>query len=360
MAAAPVERADRLESLDVFRGLTMAAMVIVNNPGDWEHVYPPLLHAEWHGWTTTDLIFPAFLFIVGVTLPLSRSHASWTRVLQRTLALIALGLLLNAFPVAELATLRFPGVLQRIGLCYFAAAIVLRRTSSIPGLLALAAALTVGYWAMLSVWPGAGDLSPAGNLGARLDRAVLGGHLWKADSDPEGLLTTIPAIATTLLGAATGMLMRGASDRRRLFVTLSVAGIAGIVIGLAWHQLFPINKNLWTSSYVFLTAGIAVLVLAACYALVDLWPSTASRRLARPFVVLGTNALLLYVVSTAVARLLDVLVVGDTTIKYRLYERMFLPLASPENASLLFAVAFLAVMFAVQLPLYRRRIFLRV
>ena len=338
----------------------MAAMVVVNNPGDWEHVYPPLLHAGWHGWTPTDLIFPAFLFIVGVTLPWSRSHASWTRLLRRTLVLIALGLALGAFPSYHFATMRFPGVLQRIGLCYFAAAIVLRRTSSVAVLLALAAALTLGYWAVLFVPPGAGDLSPAGNLGARLDRALLGGHLWKADWDPEGLLTTVPAIATTLLGAATGMFMRSVNDPRRLVVTLCGAGVSGIVVGLAWNELFPINKNLWSSSYVFLTAGIAVLALAACYALIDAWPSAASRALARPFAVLGTNALLLYVVSTALASLLDRVAVGDTTAKGRLYDRWFVPLGSPYDASLLFAVAYLAAMFIVLLPLYRRRIFLRV
>jgi predicted acyltransferase len=164
MLPAPAGIVGRLASLDAFRGLTMAAMVVVNNPGDWEHVYPPLLHADWHGWTTTDLIFPAFLFIVGVTLSWSRSHASWARLLRRTLLLIALGLALGAFPSYHFATMRFPGVLQRIGLCYFAAAIVLRRTSSVAVLLALAAALTLGYWAVLFVPPGAGDLSPAGNL----------------------------------------------------------------------------------------------------------------------------------------------------------------------------------------------------
>jgi predicted acyltransferase len=362
MSPAPVSTAGRVASLDVFRGLTMAAMVIVNNPGDWGHVYPPLLHADWHGWTTTDLIFPAFLFIVGVTLAWSRSHASWSRVLRRTLVLIALGLVLGAFPFFHFhfATMRFPGVLQRIGLCYFAAAIVLRRTSSVAVLLAAAAALTLGYWAVLVVPPGAGDFSPAGNLGARLDRALLGGHLWKADSDPEGLLTTIPAISTTLLGAAAGTFMRSVQDPRRVVVTLCVAGVSGVVAGLAWNELFPINKNLWSSSYVMLTGGIAALVLAACYALVDAWPSTASRTLARPFAVLGTNALLLYVVSTALASLLDAVVVGDTTAKGRLYDRWFAPLGSPHNASLLFAVAYLAAMFVVLLPLYRRRIFLRV
>jgi predicted acyltransferase len=357
--AIPVTTTTRLESLDVFRGLTMAAMVIVNNPGDWAHVYRPLLHAEWHGWTPTDLIFPFFLFIVGITLTLSRSHASWARLLRRAVLLIGIGLLLGAFPFFQLETIRIPGVLQRIGICYLAAAIILRRTSSVAALLAVASALTLGYWALLMWVPGAGDLSPAGNLGARVDRALLGGHLWKPDFDPEGLLSTIPAIATTLLGAVTGILMQSARSRRRIVVTLLAGGAAGIVIGLLWNVVFPINKSLWTSSYVFFTAGMAAMILAGCYAAIDAWPSTLSRAVARPLIVLGTNAILLYVLSSLIARLLDAVRIGGVTAKARLYDGWFAPIASPINASLLFAIANLALLFLVLLPLYRRRIFLK-
>ena len=358
--ARPVTSNTRLESLDVFRGLTMAAMVIVNNPGDWAHVYRPLLHAEWHGWTPTDLIFPFFLFIVGITLTLSRSHASWARLLRRTVLLVGLGLLLGAFPFFQLETMRIPGVLQRIGICYLAAAIILRRTSSVAALLAATSALTLGYWALL-MWvpPGAGDLSPAGNLGAHVDRALMGGHLWKSDFDPEGLLSTIPAVATTLLGAVTGILMQSASSRRRIVVTLLAGGAAGIVIGLLWNVVFPINKSLWTSSYVFFTAGMAAMILAGCYAAIDAWPSTLSRAVARPLIVLGTNAILLYVLSSLIARLLDAVKIGGVTAKARVYDSWFAPIASPINASLLFAIANLALLFIVLLPLYRRRIFLK-
>jgi predicted acyltransferase len=351
----------RLDSLDVFRGMTMAAMVIVNNPGDWEHVYEPLLHAEWHGWTPADLIFPFFLFIVGTTLTMSRSHASWPRLLRRTLALIALGLLLGAFPFFALDTIRIPGVLQRIGLCYLAAAVILRRTSSPAALAGIISALTFGYWTLL-MWmpPGAGDLSPAGNLGAHLDRALLGRHLWKTDWDPEALLGTMPAVATTLLGALAGITMQSANPPRRVFTTLLAGGVAGIVIGQVWSVAFPINKNLWTSSYVFFSAGLAAVVLAACYACVDAWPSASGRAIARPFVVLGTNAILVYVLSSLLARLLDVVNIGGVTVKMRLYDGCCAPFASPNNASLLFAIANLALLFIVVLPLYRRRIFLRV
>lgn len=202
-SSAPV----RLVSLDVFRGLTMAGMVLVNNPGDWGHVYAPLLHAEWHGWTPTDLIFPFFLFIVGVSVTLSQtSQGSWAPIVRRTLVLVGLGLFLNAFPSFDLATLRIPGVLQRIALCYLAAVVVYRlaaagrteRTNAPAGTLgrvgAVAAVLLLGYWLLMTWVPPsggrAGDLSPDGNLAAAIDRALMAGHLWKPAWDPEGLLST--------------------------------------------------------------------------------------------------------------------------------------------------------------------------
>ena len=275
--------------------------------------------------------------------------------------LIGIGVLLGAFPFYELDLMRIPGVLQRIGICYFTAAIILRQTSSGAALLAITSALTFGYWALL-MWmpPGAGDLSPAGNLGAHVDRALLAGHLWKPDWDPEGLLSTIPAVATTLLGAVTGILMQTATSPRRVVMTLLAGGVAGIALGLAWNVAFPINKNLWTSSYVFFTAGMAAVVLAGCYTLVDAWPSTLARAVARPFCVLGTNAILLYALSSLIARLLDVVPVGDIALKTWLYDSCCSPIATPMNASLLFAIANLALLFIVLLPLYRRRIFLKV
>jgi predicted acyltransferase len=351
----------RVPSLDVFRGLTMAAMVVVNNPGDWEHVYAPLLHAAWDGWTPTDLIFPFFLFIVGATMTWSRSYASWPRLLRRTMLLIGLGLLLGAFPFFRIETIRIPGVLQRIGLCYFAAGVVLRHWSSPKSLGAIAVALTFGYWALL-MWlpPSAGDLSPEGNLGARLDRALVGGrHLWRGSWDPESLLGTLPASATTLLGAMTGALSRSAGSPRRLLTTLLLAGGVEIAIGLAWSLAFPINKNLWSSSYVFFTAGWATIIFAGCWGLIDAWPSRLSRAAAWPFVILGRNAILLYVLSTVMARLLEVVSVGGTPAKTRVYEAWFAPFGTAMQSSLLFAIANLAVLFAVLYECDRRRIFLR-
>ena len=205
---------ERLVSLDVFRGLTMAGMVIVNNPGDWGNVYWPLLHAEWHGCTPTDLIFPFFLFIVGVSITLSRTSASWGSILRRSVLIFAMGLFLAGYPRFNLERWRIPGVLQRIALCYLVSASVYRltwgdrRRQSIV-IATVAALLALGYWAVMMLVPApggvAGDLTPEGNLGAWIDRALMEGHLWKPRWDPEGLLSTVPAIATTLLGTLAGL-----------------------------------------------------------------------------------------------------------------------------------------------------------
>ncbi len=373
-SAAP---AARLVSLDVFRGLTMASMVIVNNPGDWSAVYAPLLHADWNGWTPTDLIFPFFLFIVGVAMTLSRSASGgWGRILRRTATLIALGWLLSLFPYFRLATWRLPGVLVRIGLCYVAAAAIQRGTAA-PGqpndrkqavrLGAWVAALTIGYWLLMvwMPWPGhlAGDLSSTDNLGGFVDRAILGQqHLYQRRAwDPEGLLSTLPAIATTLLGIIAGLWLRSSAERGAKAGVLAAAGLAAAALGLLWDLAFPINKNLWTSSYVMFTAGAAAMTFAACYWLLDVrgW-----RWWAKPFVILGTNAIALFVLSGLVAKTLGLVKVADaqgatTSLARFIYTSWYAPIASPRSASLLYALTHLAVMFAILWWMYRRRIFLK-
>ena len=344
----------------------MAAMVIVNNPGDWNSVYAPLLHAEWNGWTPTDLIFPFFLFIVGVSITLSRKTASWAGILRRTAIIFALGLFLNGFPRFDLDTWRIPGVLQRIAVCYLVGAASYRllvnrsaparvRTAAVA--LAIAAlVLCAGYWLVMTrvAPPGgvAGDLTPEGNLGAHIDRALMGGHLWKPGWDPEGLLSTVPAIATTILGILAGLWIGSAASGSRKVRGLLAAGIAGVLLGYAWHPFFPINKPLWTSSYVLFTAGAACLLLGACYWAIDVrgW-----RGWTKPFVVLGSNAIALYVAAGLLADTLGITGVGRLA-----YVGLFTPLASPKNASLLYALANLAVLFVLLAWMYRRRIFLRV
>jgi predicted acyltransferase len=372
----------RLISLDVFRGATMASMVIVNNPGDWGHVYAPLLHAEWHGWTPTDLVFPFFLFIVGVSITLSRKSASWASIARRAAIIFALGLFLAGYPRFDITTWRIPGVLQRIALCYLFAAGTyhvlvgrasdtvasgFRRKASVPLIVtALALALAIAYWAILMLVPPpggvAGDLTPEGNLGAHIDRALLGGHLWKPRWDPEGLLSTIPAVSTTLLGLVAGLWLRSEAGADRKAYGLLAAGAAGVAVGVLWDTVFPINKNIWTSAYAVFTAGLGAMFLGLCYWIIDVrgW-----RGWTKPCVVLGSNAIALYVVSGLLADTLGVITLAGPggapmSLGRYLYLSYFVPLASPENASLLYAVANLAVLFVLLAWMYRRRIFLRV
>jgi predicted acyltransferase len=355
----------------------MAAMVIVNNPGDWANVYPPLLHAEWHGWTPTDLIFPFFLFIVGVSMTISRGTlGGWGRIVRRSLTIVGLGVLLAGFPYYNLATLRIPGVLVRIGICYLAATAIFRwtlpagdRNDSLHAkrLGAWAAVLVLGYWAamILVPFPGhtPGDLTPAGNLGAFVDRAILGqAHLWQQRPwDPEGLASTLPAIATTLLGVITGFVLRAEIRGTERATLIGSAGVAAVALGLVWDLAFPINKNLWTSSFVVFTAGAAALALAICYWLIDVrgW-----RWWTKPFVILGMNAIALYVLAGASADILGtVRVAGDAgrevSLQRLIYSSLYAPLADPKNTSLLFALSYLVVLFVVLWWMYRRRIFLK-
>jgi predicted acyltransferase len=370
--------AGRLVSLDVFRGLTMAAMVIVNDPGDWDHAYWPLLHAEWNGWTPTDLIFPFFLFIVGVSMTLSKSTmGSGWRSVCRGVAIIALGALLAGFPRFPLATWRIPGVLVRIGLCYLAAVGIFRLTAPGPDrndwrhawrLLVWIGSLTVGYWLVMVFvpYPGhnPGDLTPAGNLGAFIDRALIGqNHMWgRRPWDPEGLLSTVPAVASTLMGVLVGFWLRAPVFAGQKTMVMAAAGIAGMAVGLVWDLAFPINKNLWTSSYAWFTGGAGALGLAACYWIIDVkgW-----RWWTRPFVVLGVNAIALFMLAGLSAKiLLLVKVVGaagkPVSLYTFIYRRVFEPVASPYNASLLFALMYLLALYGMLWVMYRRRIFLKV
>jgi predicted acyltransferase len=364
--------AARLISLDAFRGATMAAMMIVNNPGDWDNVYWPLLHAKWDGWTPTDTIFPFFLFIVGVSITLSRKSVSWPSIARRGALIIGVGLFLAGYPHFDVAHWRIPGVLFRIGVCYLIAAAAYRATAgnrTRQGLLLGAAAfvLCIVYWIVMTQVPNPsgmrGDLTPDGNWGAHIDRAVFGPHLWAESRtwDPEGLLSTVPAIGTTLLGIVAGLWLGSATTPRRKAAGLLAAGIAGIIVGEMWNTVFPINKNLWTSSFVFFMAGAACLVLALCYWIIDVkgW-----RGWTTPFVVLGTNAITLYVASGLLVDTLSIIPVTDTdgsrtSISHYAYVHYFAPLASPKSASLLYAIANLAVVFVLLAWMYRRRIFVR-
>lgn len=367
---------ERLVSLDVFRGITIAGMLLVNNPGSWSHIYNPLEHAAWHGWTPTDLIFPFFLFIVGVSSTFSFGNALakgatreqlLTKSIKRGLLIILVGLLLHAFPYynADLATLRFPGVLQRIGLAYLMAAPIILYFST-RGIVAFIAALLLGYWALQTTvnvpGSGVGVLEPGRDLGAYIDRAVFGtNHLWSQAKtwDPEGLLSTLPAVGTLLLGVLTGTWIRQNRSTADKTVGLFVAGNVGLLLGLVWHQLFPINKNLWTSSYVIFTAGMACHFLAMCYWLIDVRGHRGAWT--RPFVIFGTNAIAAFVLSGIGARLLGMIRVGTppVTLKGFIYDNLFRSWLSPINASLAFAIAFVVFFLGVMAIFHRNRIFIK-
>lgn len=345
-------------------------MVLVNNPGTWRAVYAPLRHAAWHGWTLTDVIFPFFLFIVGVAVPLAlgprveRSGPSWVvvRVVRRSIVIFALGIVLAGFPDFHWQTLRVPGVLQRIAVCYLVAALLFLATTWRVNAV-IASTLLVAYWLVMTVVPvpgfGAGNLSPEGNLAAYLDRMLLGPHLWHATRvyDPEGVLSTVPALATTLVGVLTGHWLCSGRSRHAITIGLLAGGALGVGLGLLWDQVFPVNKSLWTSSYAVLTAGLALLALAACYWLIEV---RRYRRWALLFGVFGVNALALFFLSSLMSRVLVLIRWGGSTVQGLAFERLFAPWASPVNASLAYALAYVLVWWGVMWLLFRLNIRLRV
>lgn len=367
---------NRLLSLDVFRGLTIAGMVLVNNPGTWSAIYWPLAHAEWHGWTPTDLVFPFFLFIVGVSITLAFGRRMeidgpkrdlYLKVLRRTVIIFGLGLFLNLFPYFDFSDVRIPGVLQRIAVCYLFASLIFLNTK-IRTQLIIAVALLIGYCIVMTQFaaPGfvPGDLSKEGSLASFIDRKLLGAHIWKQGKvyDPEGLLSTIPAIATTLFGILAGHWLRSERTQYEKTAGLFVAGAVAVMIGWAWNPFFPINKGLWTSSYVFFTAGLALQLLALCYWLVDI---KGYRRWAWPFIVFGVNAIALFVGSGLMVKIMGMirLPLGDgttTSSQGWIYRNLFLSWASGKNASLAYAIAFILVWLFLMWLLYRKKIFIKV
>ena len=373
-----VEDSQRLTSLDVFRGATIAGMFVVNTPGTWEHAYPPLLHAEWNGWTYTDTIFPFFLFIVGVSMAFSFSRRAaeagdrrvlFLHTLRRAAIIFFLGLGLNtlSFFLFHRTQVRIPGVLQRIGACFlFAAAIYL--LFGPRGLLPAAAVLLAGYWALMAFAPvpgyGTGRLDIEGNLAAYVDRAVLGSHTWKHNPgwDPEGPLSTLPAIATTLFGIAAGELLRSRLTWPQKLAGLMAGGAVGLSLGHIWGLWFPINKNLWTSSYSLFMAGLAAVCLALCIWIVDVkgWKDWS-----KPFVWLGRNAIALFVLSTLATLLLLWIKLEGADGKKRslygtIYRMVFDHFADPRLGSLLFALTYCAALAGVAFLLYRKKIFIKV
>lgn len=369
--------AQRLISLDFFRGATIAGMILVNNPGDALTTYSPLKHAEWNGWTAADLVFPFFLFVVGVAMPYSFSSRLQRgqsqpklrmHVFSRGFILFALGLFLNGFPNQyHLASWRVYGVLQRIAVCYVISAILALWTSRRAWIAATIACLA-GYWILMRYVPVPGFgvpthdiplLDPERNLAAWLDRKLLAGHLYDVTRDPEGVISTIPAIATTLLGLLTGSWLRSDRSPRTKAMGMFWFGILGVVAGEITNLWFPINKNLWTSSFVLFTAGIALLCLSLCYWVLDV--KSHRGRWTQFFLVFGMNPIAAYMFAGAVAQALDSLPAKEgMNWQEFLFDRIFAPLASPYRASLLYALSLIFLCWLAMWLLYRKGIFIKI
>lgn len=374
----------RLLSLDVFRGFTVAAMILVNNPGDWAHIYAPLEHAEWNGCTPTDLIFPFFLFIVGVSISYAlgnkkehtQDHSKLIlTALKRALILFGLGLFLSLYPkvftepLEALKTVRIPGVLQRIAVVFFVSAVIFIKTNG-KTQFKIMIALLMGYWAIMTLVPVPGvgypNLEKETNLGAWLDRTILTeAHLWKSARtwDPEGILSTIPAIASGLFGVLVGTWLKRKDRNDAIKVSwMFTAGIIATILGLIWDLVFPINKSLWTSSYVLYTGGLATMGLALCYWLIDV---QGYRKGTKPFVVYGVNAITVFFLSGLIPRTLSLIRMHlpdgqEVGAKEWMVATFYTPYLSPVNASLAGAVTFILIWLLILWIMYNKKIIIKV
>jgi len=373
----------RLLSLDVFRGLTVAAMILVNNPGSWSTIYAPLKHAEWNGCTPTDLIFPFFLFIVGVSISYALGSKKDTTkqskliftAFKRALILFGLGLFLNLFPkvftepMEALSTVRIPGVLQRIAIVFFITALIFIKTSQ-KTQLRLFAGILIVYWALMTLVPvpgvGYANVEKETNLGAWLDRSILTeAHLWRSAKtwDPEGILSTLPAVATGLFGVLIGTWLRRKDREESVKISwMFCIGILAVILGLIWDLCFPINKALWTSSFVLYAGGLATIGLALCYWLIDV---QGYKKGTTPFVVYGVNAITVFFLSGLIPRILTMIKVtmpDGTSVSSRvwMYETFFTPYFSPVNASLAGAITFILIWLAILWWMFKKKIIVKV
>lgn len=370
-----MSKPSRLISLDAFRGFTIMLMILVNNPGSWDYVFSPLKHAVWHGCTPTDLVFPFFLFIMGTAMAFSfarrleESASRWPIYLQifkRTVLLIFLGLFMAWYLRWNLATLRFPGVLQRIGLCYFFASMIILHNKR-NGQIAWTTLLLIGYWLAMAFipFPGRGEDVWALNstLAQYLDGILLKGHLYKPDIgfDPEGLLSTLPAISQVMLGYFAGQWLRSKTEPLQKTNGMFIAANVAIVLGLAWSLFMPINKQIWTSSYVLYTTGLALHALALSYWLIDIKGYT---RFAKPFVIYGSNAILAFFGSGIMAKTMMLWKVtrpdgSQVSLKALIYDSALKPLFGNWGGSLVHPLLFILIWLGILTWCYRRKIFIK-
>ncbi len=366
-------RPPRLTSLDALRGMTIAGMILVNNPGSWKDIYPPLKHASWDGMTPTDLVFPTFLFIMGVSIAIALTNrlsrgsstlAIIAKVIWRSIVIFGLGLALNGFPNYILETLRIPGVLQRIAICYLFGSLIFISTG--PKVqIALIPILLAAYTAIMRFVevPGfpLGDLSRAGNVAAHFDRILLAGHIYKPEYDPEGILSTMPALVTTLIGMWAGRRLSSGLRGSQEVGGLVFVGIISLAMGYAWGTQIPINKALWSGPFVLVAAGYAMLALGVAHRLIDL---NGKRQWVTPFVIFGVNPIAAYVLSGLVSRLMGMELIsrGESKIapKPFLYETLFTPYLHSIDASLAWAISYVFFWLVIMAILYRFKIIIKV
>ncbi|MEM8507360.1 MAG: heparan-alpha-glucosaminide N-acetyltransferase domain-containing protein [Bacteroidota bacterium] len=360
---------NRIVAVDIFRGMTIVLMILVNTPGTWSDVYPPLLHADWHGYTPTDLVFPFFLFIVGTSIVFAyqnkkASKAVYKKITIRSLKLIGLGLFLGAFTLSfpfikAFSEIRFPGVLQRIGVVFFFAAILFLNLNW-KKLIGVLVFILIGYWLLMTLVPVAGEPSTydraANNLANYIDLTVLGTHMWKPDYDPEGLLSTFPAIGSSILGIFTGLLLVSKQEKKATLLF----GIGGslLLIGYLWDLIFPINKALWTSSFVLVTAGWGNVFLALIYYLTDV----RKLRFGSIFRYAGANAIVVYFLSSFITKLFYLIRVdGETSLHGWLFQHIYVHDFFPlQMSSLLYALTVTGFYCLLAFVLYQRKIFIKV
>ncbi len=358
----------RLISLDAFRGFTIAAMIMVNNPGSWSNVYAPLLHAKWHGLTPTDLIFPFFIFIVGVSIVLAYSKRlnagapkgdMYKKIITRSIKIFAVGIFLALFPKFNFAELRIAGVLQRIAIVFLVCAILYLttkwKTQAIIG-----AVLLIGYWLAMVLIPTPGfgvvSLEPGENFAAWIDSILLPGRMWQGTWDPEGLLSTLPAIASGIAGMLVGHIIVSKNEDQKKVIWLFLAGFAASILGYIWNLNFPVNKSLWSSSFVMVTAGFASMTLAASIYVVDMLGRTRFTKLGTIF---GANAIAVYVLAGLLGHFFRRVEFFGGSINKHMLDLFAAIGCGPKLASLGYALFYIGILFIPALILYRKKIFIK-
>ncbi|ERM84593.1 hypothetical protein P872_24560 [Rhodonellum psychrophilum GCM71 = DSM 17998] len=370
---------ERYLSLDVLRGLTIALMVVVNTPGSWNHIYGPFTHADWHGFTLTDLVFPTFLFVVGNAMGFSMKKLEKAgteiflkKIFKRTAVIFLIGWGLNAFPFFEFTEsgqisminwgeVRLFGVLQRIALCYLLASVILYYWGKLGSILFSVVAL-LGYWAVMYFYGESGDpYSLTGNAALKLDLWVVGAkNLYTGEGipfDPEGILSTIPAVVNVIAGYWASKLIQKVGNNTKTIKVIVITGIVFILLSLVWHLSFPINKKIWTSSYVLLTVGYDLILIGVLIYIIEVWKK---KKWTYFFVVFGRNPLILYILSGILISILGIIPMGDQSLRGYIYEQGFLRWLSFKDASLMFALVYTATIWLIGFWMDQKKIYIKV